>query len=70
MGGLFGGKAPSIPTPPPPPAPTPAPTLEVARQSQQAQDTVASRKGRAADILTSTSGDLSAPETKKNLLGM
>lgn len=71
MGGLFGGS----PTPPPtpaPPAPTPAPTIDTARQSQQAMDRDAGRKGRAATILTGSQGDLSQPAVTsgtKQLLG-
>ena len=69
MGGLF-GKTPSIPAPVTPPAPLPAPTIDAARQSQQARDMAASRRGRASDILTSTSGDLSSVNTaSKTLLG-
>lgn len=69
MGGLF--KSPKAPAPPPtPPAPTPAPTIDVARASQQAQDTMATRQGRAAGILTSEKGDLTPVETgTKKLMG-
>jgi hypothetical protein len=73
MGGVFGGGgAPSYTPPPvaPPPAPIPAPTIDAARQSQQSQDNVGAKQGRAAGILTSSQGDLSAaPTTKKSLLG-
>lgn len=66
----------SIPTPPPipplppPPAPLPAPTIDEAKQKRMNQDELLSRKGRAASILTGSSGDLTAPETgTKKLLG-
>lgn len=68
MGGLFGG---SDPEPlPPPPAPAPVPTMDTARSKVQQDDERAMRRGRAATILTSASGDLN--ETKsgaKTLLG-
>lgn len=72
MGGLFGGgSAPVIPPPVTPPAPVPAPTVDAARQSQQANDVNYARKGRAASILTSSTGDLATPATStKTLLGM
>ena len=72
MGGLFGGgSAPVIPPPVVPPAPVPAPTIDSARQSQQSQDVAAGRQGRAASILTSSTGDLATPKTStKSLLGM
>jgi hypothetical protein len=58
MGALFSPKVPSVPAPTPPPAPVPAPTIDAARQAQQSRDTVASRQGRAASILTGATGDL------------
>lgn len=69
MSALF--SKPNIPAPPPPPAPLPAPTVDTARQSQQAQDSMAGRRGRAASILTGVSGDLTTPPTTgaKQLLG-
>jgi len=71
MCGGGGGGSPQKPDPiPPPPAASPAPTIDVARQSRQQQDNALSRKGRAANILTSSEGVLSAPETgTKKLLG-
>ena len=70
MSALFSKPSISVPPTPTPPAPTPAPTLDVARQAQQAQDKLASAKGRAATILTGSQGDLSAPTTgAKQLLG-
>lgn len=68
MGSIFGG--PDVPTPPPPPAPAPVPTVDNARASRQAQDAAIARRGRAASILTSDQGDLTAPNTgTKTLLG-
>lgn len=70
MGSLFGGGSVSVPPPQTPPAPTPAPTIDTARQVQQSRDLFAGRRGRASDILTGSTGDLSAPQTAtKKLLG-
>lgn len=58
------------PKPPTPPAPAPAPTIDTARQQAMSRDVLAGRKGRAANILTSQSGDLVPPTTgTKTLLG-
>jgi hypothetical protein len=68
MAGLFGSSDPP-PPPPPPPAPAPAPTIDSARAAQKSADTALSRKGRAATILTSSTGDLSGADTSKKTLG-
>lgn len=54
---------------PPPPAPAPAPTLDEARQSQQLDDKILSRKGRAATILSGPEGDLRVPTKAKMYTG-
>lgn len=53
----------------PPPAPAPAPTVDRARDNLINQQEAAVRKGRAATILTSNAGDLSATSTSKKQLG-
>ena len=63
------GGTPDIPPPPPPPAPPPVPTMDKARQNQSAQDILAGRKGRAANILTGAAGALAPPTTSKTQLG-
>jgi len=69
-GGGGGGSVPKPDPIPPPPAASPAPTIDVARQNRMQQDNTLARKGRAANILTSSEGVLSAPETgTKKLLG-
>lgn len=65
----FGGSSYTPPAPTPVPAPAPAPNIDAARQAQQQNDNNVARAGRAASILTSTSGDMSNPNTKKVLLG-
>lgn len=64
-------KAPDVPKPPPPPAPPLTPTIDDARQRAQMMDDAASRRGRAASILTGAGGDLVTPPTTgtKTLLG-
>jgi hypothetical protein len=69
MGGLFGGDTPNY-TPPPVPAAAPVPTVDKARDNLMSQQEAAMRRGRAANILTSNSGDLSSTSTSsKKLLG-
>ena len=56
----FFGATPKVPNIPPPPKP---PTVDQAAQTADQQDLIRKRRGRAADILTGTSGDMSAPPT-------
>lgn len=71
MCGGGGGGSYTPPPVTPPPAPSPAPTIDEARDARQKQDDALARKGRAANILTGSQGDLSAVTTKsgKTLLG-
>lgn len=57
MASLFGG-APKMPPPQQIPKP---PTLDQAAQNADQNDMLRRRRGRAADILTGTKGDLVAP---------
>lgn len=67
MGMLFGGGAPKIPPPQPIPRP---PTIDQAAADSDQNDILRRRKGRAADILTSSRGDLTPPSVgTKTLLG-
>ena len=59
MAQFFGG-SPKVPNIPPPPKP---PTIDQAAQDADAQSLIRRRRGRAADILTGTSGDMTTPPT-------
>ncbi len=70
MGGLFSSpEVPSMPTPTPPP-PAAAPSIDAARAKTYAADSGQAARGRAANMLTSSTGDLTETKTAtKQLLG-
>lgn len=65
MSGLFGGSAPSTPTPPP------APTIDDAEAAgQETADQLRRRRGMASTILAGANADASQPKTQAaSLLG-
>lgn len=67
--GFLAPKAPDMPAPPPPPPPVP--DIQQAHNDVKSNEALAKKRaGRAATMLTSTGGDLSAPNTAtKQLLG-
>lgn len=60
--GFLSPKMPKMPDPPPPPPPPP--TVDQARVSQMERDKMLRRRrGRAATVLTESTGELSSPTT-------
>lgn len=67
MSRLFG--TPKVPDPPKIEAPPPVPTIDDAGRAREAQDRLLRRRGRAASVLTGSSGSGLPPTSAAATLG-